>query len=108
MAAPPSDRDDDEDGRERARQRERIRLWETFDPQNPAVQILLLSARVDALTKENSAYLNKCMDLDKRVGELEGALKKGAGILIGLTTVGTALGILLAYGKTIFAPWLRP
>lgn len=90
-----------------------------FDPNDPAVQILLLAQRVENLGKEKEAIErelereraereNSEKDLEQRIAKIEGSLGKGAGILIGLAAVGTIGGTLMAYGKTIFAPWMRP
>lgn len=88
-----------------------------FDPNDPAVQILLLAQRVETLGKEKEGIErdlereraereNSEKGLEDRIAKIEGSLGKGAGILIGLATVGTIGGVLMAWGKTIFAPWM--
>lgn len=95
-----------------------------FDPNNPAVQILLLAQRVENLGKEKEGIERDLereraerenseketsireKNLEERIAKIEGSLGKGAGILIGLATVGSIGGVLMAWGKTIFAPWM--
>lgn len=88
-----------------------------FDPNDPSVQILLLAQRVETLGKEKEAIERDLQqeraerekietELEKRLTKIEGSLGKGAGILIGLASVGTIGGFLAAYGKMIFAPWM--
>lgn len=94
-----------------------------FDPNDPAVQILLLAQRVENLGREKEGIerdlereradrenseketQKREKELETRIAKIEGSLGKGAGILIGLASIGTIGGFLLAYGKTIFAPW---
>lgn len=64
--------------------------------------------RVDTLTKEKELLEASERALEQRVAIIESSLGKGAGILIGLATVGTVGGVLMAWGKTIFAPWMKP
>lgn len=88
-----------------------------FDPNNPYTAIALLSERVKNLGIEKEAIERDLdderkerkaveTDLAKRIASLEASYGKGAGILIGLGMVGTLAGILFAWGKTIFAPWI--
>ena len=83
-----------------------LRLYKEFDENDPAYLIRILSIRVDALTKEKEEIEEKERKLEARISKIEGSLGKGAGILIGLATVGTIGGALMAWGKTIFAPWM--
>lgn len=85
-----------------------LRIYKEFDDNDPAFLIRILSLRVDALTKEKEDLEKKERELEKRVAEIEGSLGKGAGILIGLASIGTIGGILAAYGKSIFRPWMTP
>lgn len=89
-------------------EKDRQRLWETFDPNNPSVQILLLSQRVDTLCKENEELEEREKALEKRMAKMENSFQRGAGILMVLPIVGTIVGILFAYGKAIFKPWAAP
>lgn len=83
-----------------------LRSYKEFDENDPAFLIRILSLRVDALTKEKEDLETKERDLEDRIAKIEKSLGKGAGILIGLASVGTIGGALMAYGKTIFAPWI--
>jgi hypothetical protein len=98
--------------------RSMVDLPNRFDPNDPAVQILLLAQRVENLGKEKESIERElereraerekvARNLEDRVAKIEGSLGKGAGILIGLAAIGTVGGTLMAYGKTIFAPWLK-
>lgn len=87
-----------------------------FDPNDPEVQILLLAQRVETLGKEKEA-LERALEkehkerearekkFDERISAMEKSFQRGAGILLVLPFLGTAIGIILAYGKVIFAPW---
>lgn len=84
-----------------------LRTYKEFDENDPAFQVRILSIRVDALTKEKEDLERRLGDDEKRISKIEGSLGKGAGIMIGLASIGSIGGLLLAYGKTIFAPWAR-
>lgn len=85
-----------------------LRVYKEFDENDPAFLIRILSLRVDALTKEKEDLERKERELDERIAKIEGSLGRGAGILIGLSAVGTIAGVLAAYGKAIFKPWTNP
>ncbi len=85
-----------------------LRQYKEFDENDPAFLIRILSLRVDALTKEKEDLEKKEQNLEERIAKIEGALGRGAGILIGLSAVGTIFGVLGAYGKSIFKPWTNP
>lgn len=84
-----------------------LQSYREFDENDPAFLIRILALRVDTLTQEKEDIEKKETELEARVAKIEGSLGKGAGILIGLATVGTIGGVLMAWGKTIFAPWTR-
>lgn len=84
-----------------------IESYLEFNEDDPRFQVRILAMRLDALTKEKEALEKREKDLENRMEAIERSLGKGAGILIGLATVGTVGGILMAWGKTIFAPWIR-
>lgn len=95
-----------------------IQGYREFDESDPRFQVRILALRVDALTKEKEEIEIKAKELEIRISKrekeledrveaIERSLGKGAGILIGLATVGTVGGVLMAWGKTIFAPWIR-
>ena len=88
-----------------------------FNPHNRDTQIALLALRVENLGREKEEIerhleIEKAerirveKDLNDRVSTLEASYGKGAGILIGLGMIGGIGGVLIAYGKSIFAPWL--
>ncbi len=85
-----------------------LRVYKEFDENDPAFLIRILSLRVDALTKEKEDLEKKEGELEDRIAKIEGSLGRGAGILIGLSAVGTIGGLLAAYGKAIFKPWMGP
>lgn len=91
-------------------------ILERFNPNDPAVQILLLAQRVENLgrekeelerdlERERAERENHEKDMDKRIAKMERSFQRGAGIIMILPVLGTAMGILIAYGKVIFAPW---
>ena len=84
-----------------------LRLYKEFDENDPSFLIRILTLRVDAITKEKEELEEKERKLEERISKIEGSLGKGAGILIGLASVGSIGGLLAAYGKTIFAPWFK-
>lgn len=90
----------------------------SFDANDPNVQILLLAQRVEnlgrekevlerALEKEVSERIKNERETQERLIKMEKAFQRGAGIMMILPFAGTAIGLLLAYGKIIFAPWTR-
>lgn len=85
-----------------------IQTYREFDEKDPAYQVRILALRVDALVKEKEELEASERALEVRIEALERSLGKGAGILIGLASVGTIGGMLLAFGNKIFAPWIRP
>lgn len=105
---------------------EQQRLWNklvaaanaesSFNPNDPNVQLLLLSQRVENLGREKEA-LERALErereeragheseFEERIAAIEKSFQRGAGVLLVLPFLGTALGIIFAYGKVIFAPW---
>lgn len=90
--------------------------WNDFNPNNPFTQLALLAQRVDALGKEkedlDSALLQERKEraeheaeLERRIAKIENSFQRGAGILMVLPVIGTVVGLVIAYGKAIFAPW---
>ena len=77
-----------------------------FDENNPYYQIKLLAQRVDTLTREKEGLEEELREQEKRIQAMERSFQRGAGALIVLPIVGTVVGVLLAYGKLIFAPWI--
>jgi hypothetical protein len=89
--------------------------FDDFNPNNPFTALALVSERVANLGREKEA-LEKALEkeqetraqLELRVAKMEAAFQRGAGMLMLLPILGTAIGIILTYGKTIFAPWTKP
>jgi hypothetical protein len=90
--------------------------YDDIDPHDHRVQIALLAMRVDNLGKEKEAIERDLeqeraerekheIELTRRVETMEKSFQRGAGIIMVLPILGTVIGILLAYGKQIFAPW---
>ena len=87
-----------------------------IDPNDRRVQIALLAMRLDNLGREKEK-LERDLDeersareeheraIEARIAAMEKSFQRGAGIVMVLPIVGTIIGLLLAYGKTIFAPW---
>lgn len=89
-----------------------------FDEGDLRYQLKILGFRVEALTKEKEELeraLEKERDLrvahekivDDRVAVMEKSFQRGAGMMMLLPIMGTIVGMLIAYGKTIFAPWTK-
>lgn len=85
-----------------------IDSYRQFNEDDPAFQVRILALRIDALTKEKEQIESRLNKDEERLETIERSLGKGAGIMIGLATVGTVGGVLMAWGKTIFAPWIKP
>jgi len=77
-----------------------------FDENNPYYQIRLLAQRVETLTKEKEEAEENIRNMEKRIAAMERSFQRGAGALIVLPIIGTFVGVLFAYGKIIFAPWM--
>jgi len=89
------------------------RQYGELDNDDPRLQVKILALRIDNLTREKEhieAELKEeeraRKDLDIRVASMEKSFQRGAGALIVMPVVGTFVGLLLAYGRTIFAPWM--
>ena len=81
------------------------RQFMEFDEDDPRYQVKILGMRVDALTKEKEELERNYRLMSERLGEMEKTFQRGAGIMLALPFVGGAVGVILAYGKVIFAPW---
>ena len=90
--------------------------YENIDPHDHRVQIALLAMRVDNigreketlerdLEEERAARLKQELELGNRIAAMEKSFQRGAGIIMVLPILGTIGGLLIAYGKLIFAPW---
>jgi hypothetical protein len=84
-----------------------------FAEDDPNVAVRVLAERVANLGREKEALerdLEKEREdrlaLDKRVAAMERAFQRGYGIALALPVIGGAVGVLMAYGRTIFAPWI--
>jgi hypothetical protein len=76
-------------------------------------EVRILALRVETLGKEKERVERDLEDeresrhaLDRRVAIMEKTFQRGAGIALALPILGTVFGVLLAYGKVIFAPWM--
>jgi hypothetical protein len=67
---------------------------------DPQAQIKFLAYRVSVLTREKEG-------LEVRVAKMEKSFNMGAGILLVMPVLGSVIGLVLAFGKIIFAPWYR-
>lgn len=87
-----------------------------FDEGDLRYQIKILGFRVESLTKEKEELeraLEKELhvrelhekEFEKRIAAMEVSFQRGAGIMMILPILGTIIGLLFAYGKTIFKPW---
>jgi hypothetical protein len=68
------------------------------DTSEPRVQIKMLAYRVAVLTREKEA-------LETRVAKMERSFNMGAGVLLVLPILGSIMGLLIAFGKGLLAPW---
>jgi hypothetical protein len=91
--------------------------FDEFNPNNPYTALALLAERVKNLGKEKEDIERDLerekaeredheKDLEKRIAKMEKSFQRGAGILMVLPIIGTAVGLLVAYGKLIFRPWV--
>lgn len=62
-------------------------------------RVKFLAYRVTVLTREKES-------LEVRVAKMEKSFNMGAGILLVVPVLGSAIGLFLAFGKIIFAPWV--
>lgn len=83
--------------------------FDDFNPNNPYTALALLSARVETLGKEKEALEreleaeeNERKDLEKRVAKMEKSFQRGAGMMIMLPIIGTAVGAAFAFAKILF------
>lgn len=90
-----------------------LKQYMEYDADDPRFLCRILGMRVDALTKEKEDIEKELTDerserkkLEDRVGKMEKSFQRGAGMLIILPVLGTIIGVLFAWGKVIFAPWL--
>lgn len=86
--------------------------FDEFNPNNPYTALALLGERVNNLGKEKEALERDLekeakhrSDLEERVAAMERSFQRGAGVLMVIPILGTAIGLLVVYGKIIFAPW---
>lgn len=95
-----------------------------FDESDPRFQVRVLAMRLDTVVREKEQIERELhhqkeeleqelheeeeerKKLEKRIAAMERAFQRGAGIAIALPILGTVFGVLLAYGKVIFAPWM--
>lgn len=84
----------------------KLQMYMEFDEQDPRFQVRILGMRVDALTKEKEDLEVKLRAQDARIAAMEVTFQRGAGAAIVLPIIGTVVGLLFAYGKVIFAPWI--
>ena len=75
------------------------------NPHDLRTQVALLAMRVENLGREKEAIERSLERAETRLATMEKAFQRGAGIMMILPFAGTAIGLLLAYGKVIFAPW---
>lgn len=87
--------------------------FDDFNPNNPYTALALLGERVNNLGKEKEALEQELKDerkdrgdLEKRVAVMEKSFQRGAGVLMVVPIIGTAITLFLIYGEKIFAPWL--
>lgn len=86
-----------------------------FNEKNPWYRLKILADRVDALTREKekleSDMRETRSDMREARKDIEGirrSISRGAGVLLAFPIFGSALGILIAYGKYIFGTGKGP
>jgi hypothetical protein len=84
-----------------------------FDEDDPRYQVRILAMRLDTLGKEKEHIEVELREeraerkkLDERVSAMEKSFQRGFGMLVIIPVLGTVAGLISAYGKVIFAPWL--
>lgn len=80
---------------------------QALHPEDPAVQVYVLATRVEALTKEKEKLEKSYAELATRVAKMEKTFNIGAGVLLVIPFIGTAIGAAVAYGKAILKPWTQ-
>jgi hypothetical protein len=90
--------------------------FDRFDPSDQRAQILILAERVSNLGKEKEG-LERALereqktregvekDFRERLEKMEKSFQRGAGIMMVVPIIGSAIGLLLAYSKMILKPW---
>lgn len=63
-------------------------------------RIKFLAYRVAVLTREKE-------EIEQRVSKIEKSFNMGAGILLVLPVLGSVVGMVFAFGKSIFKPWMN-
>jgi hypothetical protein len=86
---------------------DKVHQYMEFDEDDPRFQVKILAMRVDTLTKEKEEIEHRERDLEQRVAAMERTFQRGAGAMIVIPIVGAVVGFLFAYGKIIFAPWMK-
>ena len=84
-----------------------LRLYKEFREDDPAWQIHILGLRVDALTKEKEDLERSQREQEARIAAMEKTFQRGMGAMIMVPIIGSIVGFMFAYGKVIFAPWLK-
>lgn len=97
-------REDDEE--EYDREYLRRTLMEAFEPKTAEDQIFILATRVSVLTREKESLERRMLALENKVTIMRRALDRGTGVLMVLPILGALIGVLLAYGRAIFRPWV--
>lgn len=87
--------------------------YQEFDEDDPRYQVRILAIRVATLGKEKEEIegdlreeRSKREKLEERVAAMEKTFQRGFGMLVIIPVLGTLVGLVFAYGKVIFAPWL--
>lgn len=80
---------------------------QALHPEDPEVQVFILATRVEALTKEKEKIEKQYAALAERVAKMERTFNMGAGVLLVIPFLGTAIGVAIAYGKAILKPWTQ-
>jgi hypothetical protein len=66
---------------------------------DPESRIKFLAYRLAVITREKE-------ELEVRVSKIEKSFNMGAGILLILPVLGSIVGMMFAFGKTILKPWM--
>jgi hypothetical protein len=94
--------------------RHEYRQYGELDNDDPRLQVKILAMRIDNLGREKEHLESDLKeeqrarrDLETRVANMEKSFQRGAGALIVMPIIGGVVGVLFAYGKIIFGPWLN-
>ena len=76
-----------------------------FNPNNPYTQLALLAQRVDNLGREKEELERRIEADEVRLAKMERTMTMGWGVIVVIPILGSIVGFVAMYAKTIFSPW---